>query len=179
MKKLIFILLLISSCALAQPPHPPEGHGFRVGDTIAKKGIDDFMLGYKIQPSTLVLVYFSGFFKGYHDVLDYHYPEFKRLHMGANDQWWNPDLSWKNKYKDGTPPEAAFFGSKTIFVDVTSADHSTSGLSKYCMIGGICIKIGEKRKPFKFYVCDFLLYTIAYQAGFWTTYELIYAPSNK
>ena len=146
-------------------------------DAPKKYFLEACMKGYKIQPSTVVLLYFSGFFNGYRDVLTYHYSEFKRHHSNANDQFWNPAISWTNKYKNHDPAQGPkFWGSTTIFVPVTDANHATESIGKYCMIAAIVIKIGEKRKPFKFYLMDAFLYTVAYNAGFWTTYELIYAP---
>lgn len=184
MKILLLLLLLIGFCANAQnPPMPPNLHGadsnLRVG-SYNYGWLDNYMLGYKVQPSTLILVYFSGFFKGYNDVLDHHYVEFKRIHPNANDQWWNPKLSWTNKYKNHTSSQgAAFWKSTTLLVPVTDADHAASSLSKYCMIAAISIKIGEKGRPVKYYLCDALLYTICYNLGFWTTYEFIYRPPKK
>lgn len=172
MKKLLIILGFIPLFLMAQNPPPPNEHG--LGGNVVGGRVATFLDGYRIQPSTIVLVYFGGIFKGYGDVLNYHYPSFKRLHPNANDQWWNPDLAWTNKYKNGIPPEPKFWGSKTIFVDLTTADHAAYGLSKYCMIGAVCIKIGEKGKPIKHYLLDALIYTAVYNAGFWTVYELAY-----
>lgn len=55
---------------------------------------------YKIQPTPVILCFFGGAFKGYSDVLNYHYSNFKKIHPNINDQFWNPELSWTNKYKN-------------------------------------------------------------------------------
>ena len=108
---------------------------FEIGNIHAQK--DPPMYGYKIQPSTIVLLYFSGFFNGYRDVLNYHYYVFKDHHPNANDQFWNPAISWKNKYKNNDPSQGPKFWES---------------------------------------ICDFFIYSVAYNLGFWIPYELIYVP---
>lgn len=44
-------------------------------------------------------------------------------------QWWNPDTSWKLKWKNGNPSEGEKFpGSSTIFVRFTDGFHFFQGL---------------------------------------------------
>lgn len=43
--------------------------------------------------------------------------------------WWNPNISWKNKYKNNDPTQGPkFFGSTTFLVWLTDAWH----FSKCC-----------------------------------------------
>jgi hypothetical protein len=48
----------------------------------------------------------------------------------ANERWFNPSLSWKNKWKPLSTTEERFFGSSTIFVFLTDFWH----LCKFLML---------------------------------------------
>lgn len=129
---------------------------------------------YKLQPLPLTLMYVSGASKGMSDVLMFHYDHFQRIHPGANPQFWNPAISWLNKYKNGDPSQGeAFPLSSTLFSPFLDGWHASNGLSKVSCIGAVVIKIGKKQK-LRYYICDFVVYSLAYSAGFWTTYEIIY-----
>jgi len=116
---------------------------------------------YKIQPLPIALTFVSGVAKGYSDVINYRYEEFKIIHPNANDQYWNPDISWTNKWKVGSTTEERFWGSSRWFVPLTDANHMFPTVSKYSAIGAIVIKIGDKQK-FIYYVYDFIIYTLSY-----------------
>jgi hypothetical protein len=68
-----------------------------------------------------VLIVLSGASEGIMDVLDhaFHRSIFKKL----NPQWWNPEVSWENKWKGKNLTKERFLGSATIFVFVTDAWH--------------------------------------------------------
>ncbi len=123
--------------------------------------------GQKWKPEVLPLslVYVSGASKGVADYLQFHYT--------GNSQFWQPDISWQNKWKNGDKQQGEKFpGSSTVFVSVSDGWHLMNTCNKVCIIGAICFKIGEKQK-FKYYLLDFVAYSVAYSAGFWTTYEII------
>ena len=123
--------------------------------------------GQKWKPEVLPLslVYVSGASKGTADYLQFHY--------SGNNQFLNPDLSWRNKWKNGDPAQGeAFPGSSTIFVSFTDGWHLCNTVNKYTCIAAIVIRINHKQ-PAIHYLYDFLAFTLAYSAGFWTTYELI------
>ena len=81
----------------------------------------------------LILFTFSGIFEAIMDKIQFHY---NKSIFPKNSLFWNPELSWKNKYKDDlkTPK---FFGSTTFFVIFTDAWH----LLKYIMILAIAISV--------------------------------------
>jgi len=57
------------------------------------------------------------------DILQFHYitSPFKKF---KNNVFWDPEVSWRNKYKDGDPNKGPrFIGSDTIFVGLTDAWH--------------------------------------------------------
>ena len=68
-------------------------------------------------------MFMAGAFNGVSQDLLFHYNEFESTFPTANAQFWNPELSWTNKYKNGDPLQGAKFpGSTTIFVGTTDAD---------------------------------------------------------
>jgi len=68
-----------------------------------------------------ILIVLSGLFEAIMDKLQFHF--YKSIFiLKENQQFWNPELSWKNKYKEDLITEK-FIGSKTIFVFLTDAWH--------------------------------------------------------
>jgi len=129
---------------------------------------------WKPQPLPLSLTFISGTAKGLGDVLEYHFPNFQRLHPNANPQFWNPNQSWVNKYKNNDPAQGEkFFGSTTFGVVFTDAIHPVRSIQKFSMIGAVVCKIGDKQ-PFLYYLYDLLSYSLAYSLGFCLVYEIIY-----
>src|SRR5689334_8713496 len=63
-------------------------------------------------------MFVSGLADGTIESINYHYEEgFKPRCPKANDKFWNPALSWKNKYKNNDPAQGPkFTGSTNIFV---------------------------------------------------------------
>lgn len=122
----------------------------------------------KMASGTLIAL--GGAAKGFNETLLFHYDRFDKAFPNANDQWFNPALSWRNKYKNGDPMQGARFpGSTTIFVAVTDQYHLNNLIYRGAIITGLAIKIGQKQK-FIYYVFDFVYYAICYQVGFAATY---------
>lgn len=73
---------------------------------------------------TLILLWLcvilAGVCKAVKDTLQFHYGN--SIFSKLNPQYWNADVSWKNKYKEDlkTPK---FWGSTTVFVMFTDAWH--------------------------------------------------------
>jgi hypothetical protein len=70
-----------------------------------------------------LLFILSGMFEAVMDKLQFHYDLsiFKKF---KNQLFWDPKISWKNKYEDGDPMKGErFFLSKSLFVGVTDAWH--------------------------------------------------------
>lgn len=70
-----------------------------------------------------LLIAFAGVSEAIMDKVQFHYdksifsdPKYKQI-------FWNPDLSWVNKWKDSSAREEKFAGSSTIFVFTTDAWH--------------------------------------------------------
>jgi hypothetical protein len=153
--RLLLVLLLFSAAAAAQ-------------ETTVKKNkwrIDK----NKIVTGSLVLV--AGSAKGFNETLQFNYKIFEKTFPGANKQWFDPKISWRNKYEGGNPDNGPkSFLSTSALVMFTDQYHLNNFIHKAAITSALVIKIGEGKKPFKHYVFDLLYYTACYQAGFAATY---------
>jgi hypothetical protein len=71
------------------------------------------------------------------DVLQFHYMRslFKDF---KNNIFWDPEISWRNKYKKGDPKEGPKFnGSDTLFVGFTDGWHLFKMFRTFCIFLGI------------------------------------------
>lgn len=114
-----------------------------------------------LRGSTMLIPGISG---GLHEVIQHRYPNFKKRFPKANDRFWNPEVSWEEKYKDPYP------GSR-MFPVFTDAYHLTNAINSVGLIGSsIFITIGEKR-PWWHYAIDFGIGFAFYGMGTNATYE--------
>ncbi len=122
------------------------------------------------------IAFVGGVANGINQTILHHYPQFQKVHPNADPGYWNPDQSWKRKYKDydaGDMSEA-FFLSKTALSGFTDAYHLTSQLSTGSIIAATCvITIGEKRKWWE-YGIDIVGMSVARSIGFHLPYTIIY-----
>ena len=81
---------------------------------------------------------FSGLSEAVMDTLQFHY--YKSPFAKYNHQFWNPQLSWRNKYKKGDPSLGPKFpGSTTIFVSLTDGWHLFKLLRNLFLFVGLCL----------------------------------------
>ena len=117
------------------------------------------------------LAFVAGSAKGFNETLQFNYRIFEKKFSGCNEQWFNPKISWRNKYEGGNPDNGAkSFLSTSLLVMFTDQYHLNNFIHKSAILGALVIKIGEGKKPFKHYVFDLLYYTVCYQAGFAALY---------
>lgn len=117
------------------------------------------------------LVFLAGASKGFNETLMFHWKSFRHAFPEANPRWFNPDESWRNKYKNGDPNAGAKFPlSTSALVMFTDQYHLNTFINRVAWTSTIVIKIGEGRKPLKHYLMDFVYYTFCHQAGFALTY---------
>lgn len=148
----ILIILLFSSTLFAQP----------------KLELNKILIGSAIG-------FMGGVASGYHETTLHHYSAFKRVHPYANDQYFNPALSWTKKWKNGDPLQGeAFPLSSTALVWTTDAKHILGIMSNGSIVIATCVvTIGEKRKWWE-YGIDMVASGLARSAGFYLTYNIIY-----
>lgn len=83
-------------------------------------------------------MFIGGASEGFSEELQHHYWKVKEKFPNMNDHFFDPSISWNNKYKNGDPSQGeAYFGSTTIFVAGTDGYHAFRGISKGCLIGGL------------------------------------------
>ncbi|MBC8173372.1 MAG: hypothetical protein H7X71_05630 [Chitinophagales bacterium] len=120
------------------------------------------------------IVFFAGVCDGLSQTLYAHYPTFDQTFPDANNQFWDPAISWKNKYQNGDPAQGERFpGSSTIFVFSTDAYHLLRTLNKANLLTIGALEFSEK-KDWYLYLLDLAIYSIVYSAGFHLTYSVIF-----
>ena len=71
---------------------------------------------------TAILIALAGLFNGASDSLKFHFDQ--SFARNWKPLFWDPAISWRNKYKNGDPKQGrAFFGSTTFLVLFTDAWH--------------------------------------------------------
>ena len=117
-------------------------------------------------------MFLAGAFNGVSQDLLFHYNEFETTFPNANTQFWDPEISWRNKYKNGDPLQGARFpGSTTILVGTTDGYHAM--LSSRDIMIVTSIALSSKSRSWKHFLKKTAVYTLAYGAGFHLTYRTI------
>jgi hypothetical protein len=117
------------------------------------------------------LVFTAGMTKGFNETLLFHWRAFHTAFPKANPNWFNPDKSWRNKYKNGDPDAGPkFFLSTSVFAMFTDQYHLNNFIGKLAWTSALVIKIGDGKKPLKQYLIDILYYTACNQLGFAVSY---------
>lgn len=113
-----------------------------------------------IVPASLVFV--AGGFDGIMDGLQFHYDK--------PNQFWNPDISWTNKYKNNDPLQGKTFRGKYLVFTTDGWHLMKFGRNSFTM-GAIVTAIGQKRKWWV-YIVEGLSYWTINRIGFNLTYKL-------
>jgi hypothetical protein len=117
------------------------------------------------------LVMLAGAAKGFNETLEFNWHGFAAVFPKANPNWFWPQKSYLNKYKNRDQTQGPKFpGSTSLLVFTTDQYHLNNFVQKASMTAAIVIKIGEGKRPFKQYVFDALYYTACYQVGFGGVY---------
>jgi len=142
--------------------------------TIQAQPISENKNGWRIDKNKILtgsLVFTAGASKGFNETLSFHWKEFHRQFPKANANWFNPSLSWRNKYENNDPEAGpAFPLSTSVLVMFTDQYHLNNFINRLSWGSALVIKIGEGKKPFTHYLLDLLYYTACHQAGFAATY---------
>lgn len=118
----------------------------------------------------------SGAAWGLHEVTAHHYESrFQPRFPKANPRYWNPDISWLNKYEGGIYENGrAKIGPFNKPVVLTDAKHLLASINQVGMLGaGAVITFGEKR-PIWHYAVDAAISFGFYSLGNHITYKGIY-----
>jgi len=116
----------------------------------------------------------AGSFEGTAESLKWHYDQFENTFPEANNEYWNPELSWRNKYKNGDPVQGpAYFGSTTFLAWTTDGYHLMR-TSRNVMLGATLFLTPRCEFDWRRMLLRVVVYSLSYQAGFHLTYTLIF-----
>lgn len=107
---------------------------------------------------------------GIHEKTMHHWWEFSDRFPNANPEFWNPAISWRNKYVDGDPAK----GRTDVPVVFTDAKHllaSTALAGGF--VAGASFTLGEEH-PWWYYPADFLAGAFAWWLGNRITFNWLY-----
>ncbi len=156
----IFLLLPIAAC------HTPRRATIDTGREINSS----YRWQRAIAP--VLLSGISGAAYGVHETV-VHHPD--RIPASWAPRFWDNRVSWRNKYRHGTPEHGpAYFGSTTVFAWTTDAKHLFGTLHRATLFGaGISVGIG-KRRPVWHYALDAGLSFVAFTVGFHSAYTFYF-----
>lgn len=149
---------------------------------MTKKGYNSFMYKIFISPIIIILllIFIAGMSKGVSDTLQFHYPKSVFNTFTNHEQYWNPAISWKNKYKDydqGDTREAFLF-SRSLLVWQTDAWHLVQTIQTlaWALALVLALRLGYKNdtinKHSKLELCYFFIFIyIAFYFGFVFLYD--------
>ena len=101
------------------------------------------------------------------DKLQFHYGE---SIFPKDSTFWNPQLSWRNKYKNGNPDEGPkFFGSTTFLVWLTDGWHLVKTIMLYFIFVPFAMQFTKGWKVLGMAIFFHLIYA----AGFYLMYKWI------
>lgn len=98
------------------------------------------------------------------DTLSHHY--FVSVFNGLDRMFWNPEISWKNKYKENLR-DPKFFGSTSFLVWTTDAFHLFKSISIVCFI----LAVVSYRGFTAYWLLDLAIYGAAFNSVFTLFYH--------
>lgn len=117
-------------------------------------------------------LFLAGAADGLSQDLLFHYNEFERTTGVENHQYWDPNISWRNKYKNGDPSAGAkFFGSTTFLVGLTDGYHASRSFRDIMIITSLATS--DKGVTKKEVATKAAIYTICYGSGFTLVYDFL------
>lgn len=128
----------------------------------------------EILPNTAFFL--AGSMDGLAENLKFHYWEFQEKHPNANPQYWNPAISYTNKYANGNSQAGpAFPFSTTTLVWLTDGYHLMRFNKLMLFTAGILLTPDIRGQRWYVYLAKAAMYSLAYSAGFHLTYSIIYS----
>lgn len=118
----------------------------------------------------------SGALHGVSETLKFHPDAFFAQHPSAPREFWDVNVSWRNKYRNGDPAQGAkYFGSTTFLAWTTDGYHVTQTGSRLTGAVSLCFPLwkGSGKKVYH-YVMEAGGSYLAWTAGFHLTYSAIY-----
>jgi len=155
MKTLILFCLLLTACV----PVPAQ-------DTT---NIGTYCKQHAISWSCLVV---AGFSEGFLEELQFNYCAVKRR-FNTNDKFFDMNISWRNKYKNGDPKQGEkFFGSTTFLAFTSDGFHLSQMVRNLGLLGAVTLTINGKRRWY-LYAMDFAINAVIYDMTNFCTQAII------
>jgi len=121
------------------------------------------------------LLFASGCLDATAEVLRINYSYFDDVFPNANPMFWDAKKSQGNKWKNGNSKNGEkFFLSSTALVWTTDGYHLMRTMRNVTMITAIVIPIGGKKKNWKQYAAEGLIYYCSYTGGFTLMYNGVF-----
>ena len=99
--------------------------------------------------------------------------EHLKFHCTSSSTYWNPNLSWVNKWKNGDPAQGEkFWQSSRALVWTTDGYHLMRFGRNMFAMSAIVFHFGKPQKWY-YYLIEFATNYLAYTVGFTITYELL------
>ena len=113
----------------------------------------------------LLMFFLAGVAEAHMDTLQFHF--YRSRFSSFNHSFWNPEISWKNKYKLNDPRYGPRFpGSTTIFVFVTDAWHLMKFLRNIFLFVGLFFALRQNYENIVDAVVITVLCRAVYGLGF-------------
>jgi hypothetical protein len=127
-------------------------------------------INYKsiIAPASLSFV--SGAAWGLHETTTHHWDKFQTRFPNANPQFWNPAVSWRNKYNGGNPE----LGRNGKLIWTSDAKHILASTNQVFIFGAGCTIFIGRKVSWKEYALRVAGSAVGYTIGNSLTYNWLY-----
>lgn len=113
----------------------------------------------------LLMFFLAGIAEAHMDTLQFHF--YRSRFSSFNHSFWNPEISWKNKYKLNDPRYGAKFpGSTTIFVFITDGWHLMKFFRNIFIFTGLFFALYQNYSNLTNIIIITLLSRTVYGVGF-------------
>ena len=127
-------------------------------------------INYKSVIAPSALSFLSGASWGLHETTAHHWDKFQTRFPNANPQFWNPAISWQNKYVDGNPE----LGRNDKLIWTSDAKHILASTNQVLIFGAGCTIFIGRKVSWKEYALRVAGSAVGYTIGNSLTYNWIY-----
>jgi len=120
---------------------------------------------------SLILIIIAGVCDAVMDKLKSHFS--KSIFKNLNGLFWNPSISWPNKWEVGSTTKEKFFGSSTFLVWTTDAWHLFKSIKLMCIMAAIVFYA-----PMINWWADFLILRLSYAIVFEGLFTYIFSKKD-
>ena len=127
-------------------------------------------INYKSVIAPSALSFLSGASWGLHETTAHHWDKFQTRFPNANPKFWNPAISWQNKYVDGNPE----LGRNNKLIWTSDAKHILASTNQVLIFGAGCTIFIGRKVSWKEYALRVAGSAVGYTIGNSLTYNWIY-----